>query len=68
MAFQHSSLKYLFLISIPPFEQLICSAVRCGNIPSGLDKLSRGVDITQLDLIPIDRLQSNGFKRSILSI
>jgi len=43
------------------------ATVLCGNIPPGIAKLSRGVDITTLDLLPLDNSEANGFGRTLFS-
>lgn len=40
---------------------------RCGhNIAPGLDKMARGVDITKLDLTPMDFTGQDGFKSRVI--
>ena len=40
----------------------------CESPVPGLQQLTRGVDITKLDLSPQDLTQSNGFQRSIIPL
>ncbi|RWS00194.1 perivitellin-2 67 kDa subunit-like protein, partial [Dinothrombium tinctorium] len=42
-----------------------CLSATCSNVIPGLVKLSRGVDITKLDLTPLDTTEDDGFDRRI---
>ena len=56
---------YLLLITI------ILSVVQsegsfCSRLPSGLGRLRNGVDVTKLDLLPLDQRVDNGFRTPII--
>lgn len=38
----------------------------CANVPSGIERLRNGVDITQLDLLPLDITKDSGFRTPII--
>ena len=41
------------------------AATQCSNIPPFLSRLRDGVDITQLDLLPIDAGRNDGFRNPL---
>uniref|UniRef100_A0A0B7AZC8 MACPF domain-containing protein n=1 Tax=Arion vulgaris TaxID=1028688 RepID=A0A0B7AZC8_9EUPU len=43
------------------------ATVECSNPPPGVQKLVRGVDITRLDMVPMQIIGSNGFMSPVLS-
>ncbi|XP_071126454.1 perivitellin-2 67 kDa subunit-like [Mytilus edulis] len=55
-------LSFLFFATVLPN---ILLAKNCGNVPPFLSRLRDGVDITKLDLLPLDLGANDGFKNPV---
>jgi hypothetical protein len=60
-----SVLKVICLLT---YIELSKSSDVCENLPPGLQRMTRGIDITTLDLFPADLAQSNGFQRNLFAL
>ncbi|KAK3710635.1 hypothetical protein RRG08_034171 [Elysia crispata] len=58
-------LAIIFLMSINLLV-VVSEDVECINTPPGVRQMIRGVDITQLDLIPLQFKSDNGFKSPVI--
>lgn len=61
-------MKFLFtfaLLFILNGSPLASASKACEQLPPGLERMSRGVDITSLDLFPSDLSLSSGFRQSL---
>ncbi|CAL1538483.1 unnamed protein product [Lymnaea stagnalis] len=54
---------FAFLIAV----HISHAEIHCSNPPPGIQKMVRGVDITKLDLVPLDVIGTNGFKSPVLN-
>ncbi|XP_059159707.1 perivitellin-2 67 kDa subunit-like [Physella acuta] len=59
-------LKHLFLVCLT--LTLPVKAKKCNNLPPNLDKITRSVDITKLDLLPLDVINGDDFLRPVVSL
>ncbi|CAL1530299.1 unnamed protein product [Lymnaea stagnalis] len=69
MPFSHSSpiLALVALVMAAFLRHGTDAEVHCSNPPPGIQKMTRGVDITKLDLVPVDVIGTNGFKSPIIN-
>ncbi|KAK0060710.1 perivitellin-2 67 kDa subunit [Biomphalaria pfeifferi] len=58
--------RLVFLVFVQTFWTPSTAVMLCSNPPPGIQKMFRGVDITKLDLIPLN-IGSNGFKGPVLN-
>ena len=49
------------------FQQGFSGDVECSNTPPGVRKMVKGVDITTLDLVPLDLTSVDGYKSPIIN-
>ena len=56
----------VFLLLCAAFGHLTRAQLCSGAIPPGLDKLRKGVDITNLDILPLDVGEQEGFRGVVI--
>ncbi|XP_059157961.1 perivitellin-2 67 kDa subunit-like [Physella acuta] len=59
---------FLYIVTVLTVMVGVAQAANCQNLPPGLSKIVKGVDISRLDLLPLDNAGDNGILKPIFSI
>ena len=67
MFFSQTKMKLLLTIGfLLCISMTIVTSRHCNNLLPGLNRLFRGIDVTKLDLLPLEFTGSHGFKQPII--
>ena len=61
-----TSTMYRVVVVVCLMVTASCNVQHCGNPPPGVNKQRKGVDITKLDLLPLDFNTIDGFLRPVI--
>ncbi|XP_059157990.1 perivitellin-2 67 kDa subunit-like [Physella acuta] len=56
---------FLYIVTVLTVMVGLAQAANCQNLPPGLSKIVQGVDISKLDLLPLDNTGDNGILKPI---
>ena len=65
---KHLSFAITFLCCSLWSGAVLAKELCSGGLIPGIEKMARGIDITELDLFPTNLLQANGFRKTIMEL